>query len=107
MKKLVKVLAMGGVGAMLLTPMNAIAAPAKQEVQVPVSVVSPRFSYDYEETITRTYNSKADIPQTYYYEYYSNDWSCWFRGTLNLTKTTAKGKKFIATFSGTMYGSPT
>ena len=107
MKKLARVLVMGGMGSMLLTPMNTIAAPAKQEAQVSFSAVSSRFAYDYEETITKTYNSKAEIPQTYYYEYYSNDWNCWFRGTLKLTKTAAKGKKYVATFSGTMYGSPT
>ncbi len=107
MKHLKKILVLGITGAMLTTPVNAFAASIPVNDKAPFDIVSPRFAYDYEETITRTYSSKADIKETYYYEYFSNDWNCWFRGTLKLQSTTQKGKKFIATYTGTMYGSPT
>lgn len=105
MKRFSKFLIAGIAGAMIVTPIDAVAAPMNSTFAFSESML--RFAYDYKETITRTYISKADIPQTYYYEYYNNNWNCWFRGTLKLTKTAPKGKKFIATFTGTMYGSPT
>lgn len=83
---------------------SAYAAPANNSI-------APAFVYTYEETITKEYNTIdiSQVPTTFYYEYYSEGWQSWMRGTLSRTSYEINVKKgtITATFKGTMRSSPT
>lgn len=53
------------------------------------------------KTITKSYTSFSNVPETYYYpEYYQGNW---YRGTLLLTQVVKTSTGWSATFSGKIY----
>ena len=58
------------------------------------------FRYEIGVEISRTYNSRNDIPDTYSYSIYDNNLSCWLSGDLKLKSVEFQNNKYRATFSG-------
>lgn len=75
----------------------------KESVDVIVSSdITPYTIIKYEKTITRTYNSWNEIPQTYYYEEYN--YNAWFKGHLDFVSAVKVGNKYVVTYTGYIIG---
>lgn len=67
-----------------------------------VGIVLPNVRLEKKVSIEKRYSSQEDIPSSVYYHYYDEKLEGWYGGTLKLKSTKKKGKKYIATFSGTV-----
>jgi len=64
-------------------------------------IITPYGFYLYKDkTITASYPSISSVPETRYYEEYTNGY--WYKGNLKLKSAVAAGNGYLATFSGTL-----
>lgn len=100
-KRGITILTMGAIIVSSSVPVYARKLPRsiKQEKKI---YASPLWVYSYEETVTKYYNTATEIPSSIYYEYY-HDTAGWMRGTLYYKSHSKDGRRYVATFKGTMY----
>lgn len=105
MKLLKSIIVLTMLVSILGTPNIAYAKTSNKVITEDSSIVYPNAVITYEKTTKRTFYSISSIPESYYYQEFNDMFQSTFSGTLYLQSVQSYGSYYVATYSGTLFGS--